>query len=116
LERDLQSLAADASPTTDVTGKLAHAHGRITNSRQRLGEVEARLAEMDATAISRDEARKALKEFDGVWANLSPREQARVLKLIFTTIEYDADAATVAVTFRPTGIAALCRGKLQEVA
>lgn len=99
-----------------MTAKLANAHGRITNSRQRLGEVEARLAEMDATAISRDEARKALKEFDGVWANLSPREQARVLKLIFTTVEYDADAATVAVTFRPTGIAALCRGKLQEVA
>ncbi len=116
LERDLQSLVADASPSSDVTGKLAHAHGRITNSRQRLGEVEARLAEMDATAISRDEARKALKEFDGVWANLSPREQARVLKLIFTSVEYDADAATVAVTFRPTGIAALCRGKLQEVA
>ena len=48
--------------------------------------------------------------------NLSPREQARVLKLIFATVEYDANAATVAVTFRPTGIAALCRGKLKEVA
>ncbi|MDX9911195.1 MAG: hypothetical protein RBS39_05140 [Phycisphaerales bacterium] len=28
--------------------------------------------------------------------------------MIFTSVEYDADAATVAVTFRPTGIAALC--------
>ncbi|MCL4825110.1 MAG: hypothetical protein KJZ57_12915, partial [Anaerolineales bacterium] len=65
---------------------------------------------------TRDEARKALNEFDGVWSQLSPREQARVLKLLLSKIEYDPANASVAVTFRATGIAALCRRNLEEAA
>ena len=116
LHKELQELIADPAPTRTVTARLAQAHEQIADSRRRLGEVDALIASTDSAGITRDEARKALKDFNSVWANLSPREQARVLKLIFATVEYDANAATVAVTFRPTGIAALCRGKLQEVA
>jgi hypothetical protein len=39
-----------------------------------------------------------------------------VLKLLFSKIEYDAENATVAVTFRATGIAALCTRRLEEAA
>ena len=116
LDKELQELIADPAPTRTVTARLAQAHEQIADSRRRLGEVDALIASTNSAGITRDEARKALKDFNSVWANLSPREQARVLKLIFATVEYDANAATVAVTFRPTGIAALCRGKLKEVA
>lgn len=116
LDKELHDLIADGNPAPPVTSRLAHVHEQITDARQRLPEVAARITEIDGTTISRDEARKALREFDRVWANLSPREQARVLKLLFSRVEYDAAAGTVAVTFRPTGIAGLCRRRLEDAA
>jgi len=115
-DRELRGLVTDTSGGTGASLRLAQAHERITEGRRRRGEVEARIKEIDGTAITREEARKALKEFDSVWANLSPREQARVLKLLFSSVDYDAKAGTISVTFRPTGIAALCRRNLEDAA
>jgi len=108
-ERELQQLVTDGTAARGTTERLAAAHERITDARRRLPDIEKRLAELAGLVITREEAQTALRDFDGVWNNLIPREQARLLKLIFTTVEYDARAGTVSVTFRPTGIAALCR-------
>jgi site-specific DNA recombinase len=116
LEKELRELVADRSGSTATTARLAAAHERVSGARTRLAEVETRLGLIGASALTREEARKALNEFDGVWAQLSPREQGRVLKLLFSRIEYDAENATVAVTFRATGIAALCARQLEEAA
>jgi site-specific DNA recombinase len=115
-DRELRGLVADTSGSPDASLRLAQAHERITEGRRRLGEVGARIKEIDGEAITREEARKALKEFDAVWANLSPREQARLLKLLFSSVDYDGKAGTISVTFRPTGIAALSRRKLEDAA
>jgi site-specific DNA recombinase len=116
MDRELRELVADQSGGAAATARLANVHEQITGARTRLSEVDARLGTIESAAITRDDARKALTEFDGVWSNLSPREQARVLKLLFSKIEYDPANASVAVTFRATGIAALCRRKLEEAA
>jgi site-specific DNA recombinase len=116
MEKELRELVADRSGSATTTARLASAHEQVTGARARLAEVEARLGLIGASVITRDEAREALNEFDGVWAQLSPREQGRVLKLLFSKIEYDAENATVAVTFRATGIAALCARTLEEAA
>ena len=116
LDKELRELVADRGANTAATARLANVHEQITGARTRLGEVDARLAKIASATITRDDARKALCEFDGVWSNLSPREQARVLKLLFSKIEYDPANASVAVTFRATGIAALCRRKLEDAA
>ncbi len=44
---------------------------------------------------------------------LTPKEQVRVLELLIERVEYDGEAGTVSVTFRPTGIRAL-EGTQQE--
>ena len=116
LERELQALVTEDSATPGATGRLAFVHERISAGRKRLPDLDARIAEIDNGAITREEAQGALREFDAVWANLTPREQARVLRLLLSTVEYDADGGTVSVTFRPTGIAALCKRRLEEAA
>jgi site-specific DNA recombinase len=55
-------------------------------------------------------------DFDGLWQSLIPREQARLLKLLISTVEYDGDASTVSVTFRPTSIRVLIDRKLENAA
>ena len=78
--------------------------------------VETRSAELDADTITREEAAAAFADFDSLWQNLIPREQARLLRLLISTVEYDATAGTVAVTFRPTSIRALLARRLEEAA
>jgi site-specific DNA recombinase len=48
-----------------------------------------------------------LGQFDAVWDALSPREQGRVLGLLIERVEHDGREASVAITFRPTGIKTL---------
>ncbi|MBX3368738.1 MAG: recombinase family protein [Phycisphaeraceae bacterium] len=115
-DRELRDLVSDKSGASGVSGRLVQAHERISDGRRRLAEIEARIKTGEGEAIPREEACAALREFETVWANLSPREQARVLKLIFSKVEYDGVASTISVTFRPSGIAALCRRKLEEAA
>jgi len=116
MEKELRELVADKSGNAAATARLASAHEQVSGARSRLAEIETRLGVLGAKAINREEARRALNEFDGVWSQLSPREQGRVLKLLLSKIEYDAENATVAVTFRATGIAALCTRRLEEAA
>lgn len=51
--------------------------------------------------------RQALAEFEGVWARLTPRRQARVAHLLLERVVYDAREETIAMTFRPTMLEAL---------
>ncbi|MCK4414403.1 MAG: recombinase family protein [Candidatus Eisenbacteria sp.] len=49
----------------------------------------------------------ALGNFVPIWGNLSPREQARVIRLLIERVVFDPEAGEVALTFRPSGIDAL---------
>jgi site-specific DNA recombinase len=46
----------------------------------------------------------ALAAFEPVWEQLSPKEQARVVRLLVSRVEYDGSGGSVAITFRPSGI------------
>ncbi len=48
--------------------------------------------------------------FDPVWETLTPREQARVIRLLVQRVDYDGEKGTVSVTFHPAGIKTLRRG------
>ena len=113
---ELRKLVAEGKTSPDVTSRIADLNQRITEADRRLPELEAAIADLEAEAVSQDEARAAFTDFDGLWESLIPREQARLLKLLLTTVEYDGDAGTVAVTFRPTSIRALINRRLEEAA
>ncbi|QYO64635.1 recombinase family protein [Leptolyngbya sp. 7M] len=75
MEKELRELVADKSGSAASTARLASAHEQVSGARSRLAEIETRLGVLGAKAINREEARRALNEFDGVWSQLSPREQ-----------------------------------------
>jgi len=58
-----------------------------------------------------------LAQFDGIWAALTPTEQARVLALLIERIEFDGKGGNVSITFHPPGIKAMAgEAKLEETA
>jgi site-specific DNA recombinase len=72
-----------------------------------LQELASESDRLEANRLSDAVVAKALAEFDGVWAALTPKEQARLIGLLVESIEYDGAAGTVAITFHPAGIKAL---------
>jgi len=118
LERDHRELRelAVGSTTADSAAQIAHLHARIADAERRLAVIDARAAELDAETITGEEAAAAFADFDGMWSSLIPREQARLLRLLISAVDYDATVGTVAVTFRPTSIRALLARRLEEAA
>lgn len=110
----LRRLVADGATTSNVTSRIADLNERISDAEQRRPELDARMAELERETMSRAEAEAAFADFDSLWNNLIPREQARLLNLLISNVEYDAIAGTVAVTFRPTSINALVRTQTKE--
>ncbi len=113
---ELQQLATSGKSTADVTARIADLHQRLSATDQRLSVLESRVAELEGQKVTQAEARAAFADFDGLWENLIPREQARLLKLLISTVEYDGEAETVSVTFRPTSIRSLISRKMEEAA
>ena len=107
---DLQQMAMETIGTDDespATKCLADAQDRVRLGEIRLTEIREESIRLRAEAISEDEIAGALGDFDGMWAALSPREQARVLQLLIGRVEDDGEGGTVSVTFRPSGIKTL---------
>jgi len=115
-QQELQQLATSAQMTTDVTTRIAELHERLAAAERRLPELDSKVADLEAQTVSEAEARFAFADFDALWASLAPREQARLLNLLVSTVEYDGNAGTVSVTFRPTSIRSLIDRKLEDAA
>jgi site-specific DNA recombinase len=114
--KELQQLVAGGEATTEVTARIADLHERLSAADQRLPDLEARVVDLEAQRVTPEEARAAFADFDSLWASLIPREQARLLKLLISTVEYDGEAGTVSVTFRPTTIRSLIERRREEAA
>jgi site-specific DNA recombinase len=98
-----------ASDGRSITQRLAELDERSAQIELRLTEIQETLAAVDRSVIQANDVAKALSLFVPVWQVLTPREQARVLRLLVETIDYDGKTKEVAITLRPTGIAMLVR-------
>ena len=111
---ELRRLVADNKTSADVTSRIADLNQRITDADRRLPELERAVADLEAETISQAEAQAAFTDFDGLWESLIPREQARLLQLLLTSVDYDGDDGTVSVAFRPTSIRSLINRRLKD--
>lgn len=115
-DEELRQLATNGKSSADVTARIADLHQRLSWADQRLSQLGSRVAELEGQTVTQADARAAFADFDGLWESLIPREQARLLKLLIEKVEYDGEAGTVSVTFRPTSIRSLIDRKLEEAA
>jgi site-specific DNA recombinase len=99
----------------EKAGELANIQDRIRAAGQRAAEVREQIVAMSQELVDEREVDAALSVFDPVWETLSPREQARVIRLLVERVDYDGKNGTVAVTFRPNGIKTLAT-QFEEVA
>ncbi len=95
-----------------VTEHLADLQDRIRTLEQRNTEIHEDIMSLQREAIDVSDVERALSVFDPVWETLSPREQARIIRLLIDRVAYDGRDGTVTVTFHSPGIKALCNQSL----
>ncbi|MGJ8635700.1 MAG: recombinase family protein [Phycisphaerales bacterium] len=84
----------DQERVTELQGIIAANERRAERIRDRLESAQGEQIDSEAIGVM-------LGDFDEVWSNLIPREQARLLKLLIEKVEYDAEGQCVQITYRP---------------
>jgi site-specific DNA recombinase len=116
LERELTRHAQEVRKLVSQVGapgespaaaRLADLQERVRVAETRATAVRDEILALSSKVIDEEELARALALFDPVWTSLSAGEQARALNLLIERVTYDGAAGTLAITFRPTGIAAL---------
>jgi len=106
---DAVAQGGDAPPV--LVARLKEGDGLLADVERRAAEVRAELQALELGAIDPGELREALAGLESIWAELFPRERARVLALLIERVEFDAAEGEVAITFRPGGPKALRNGQ-----
>ena len=75
---------------------------------RQLRDVRDQLAESVGQTVDAASVRKTLREFDGIWSEMTPREQEKFVKTLVERVTYDGATCTVTVGFRAAGIRQLC--------
>ena len=102
--------------TTDNPADLVSLNEKITAAEQRLTAAKDQRERLTAEDMRPEDLRDALSAFEPVWEQLSPREQARVIRLLVEKVDYDGAGGSVSITFRPSGIKTLANQGVREVA
>lgn len=113
---ELSRLAVSEKPSSATTARIADLHERVARGEQRLADVRNRVREIERQQIDAGDVAAAFSDFDGVWDALSSREQAQVVSLLVSRVEFDVSDSTVAISFFPTAIKVLADGSAEDAA
>ncbi|MCB9833789.1 MAG: recombinase family protein [Planctomycetes bacterium] len=95
-------------------GAIGQRIGELGDQIERLDAREQELRDdilgMERNVIDEEGVRAALAEFDRVWAQLVPKEQIKVLRLLVERIEFDGGKGEVEISYRPGGMRLLAEG------
>jgi site-specific DNA recombinase len=117
LERDLLRgqgevrllLAEVGNGTTSggVVSRLAELQERVGQVEQRIARLRAQMEAVRQERLDEAEAARALAGLDPAWETMTPGEQARVITLLVSRVDYDGARGKVGITFHPLGLKTL---------
>jgi hypothetical protein len=90
-----------------VVSRLAELQERVGQVEQRIARLRAQREVIEQERLDEAEATRALAGLDPAWATLTPPEQARVVQLLVSQVDYDGAQGKVAITFHPLGLKTL---------
>ncbi len=114
LNSEISEAASDTASNGHVATRLADLHEELHKAEQHLTKLRRQLEANQSNVITKNEVDSALKAFAPLWESLSPRERARVLRLLVQRVEYDGANGKIAVTFHANGIRTLGQHDLSD--
>ena len=113
---EIRRLAVNGDQSSATTALIADLHDRIGRAEVRSSELDDRIPTLEREQLSKEDVAAAFDDFDGVWESLSPREQAQIIGLLVSRIEFDAKDSSVAVCFHVSAIKTLAERAVGEAA
>jgi len=107
IHAEITKIATDAATNGHAAARLAELHEMLRDAERRLSELRDQVERARRGMVTKAEVDSALEAFTPLWDALSPREQARVLRLLIQRVDYDGANGKVAVTFHANGIRTL---------
>jgi site-specific DNA recombinase len=117
LERDLlrgqsevrQLLAEVGSGTSSnaAVTRLAELQARLAQIEQRLARLRGQMEALQQERLDQAAITEALSGLVPAWEGMTPSEQARVLRLLVSRVDYDGQHGKASITFQPLGLKTL---------
>jgi site-specific DNA recombinase len=95
-----------------VVSRLAQLQERVGHVEQRIARLRAQTEAVQQERLDEAEASRALAGLDPAWDGMTPQEQARVVGLLVSRVDYDGAQGKVAITFHPLGLKTLAGQRL----
>lgn len=100
-------MAVAPAPNSATTARIADLHERVSQDEHRLSQIRYQILDLEGHRMSQADVDAAFADFDSVWNGLSSREQAKVMTLLVSRVEFDSADTTIAITFHPTALRTL---------
>jgi site-specific DNA recombinase len=117
LERDLlrgqsevRKLLAEVGSGTSSNGavtRLAELQARLAQIEQRLARLRGQMEALQQERLDQAAVTESLSDLVPAWERMTPHEQARVVRLLVSRVDYDAKHGKASITFQPLGLKTL---------
>jgi site-specific DNA recombinase len=113
---EISRIAVSANPSAATASRLADLHQRVTNAEVDLGSVGSRIEQVKKKRFDEADITAAFANFDNVWGTLSSREQAKLVKLLVSRVEFESNEGSIEISFHPSAIRELTAKNLGDAA
>jgi site-specific DNA recombinase len=124
LERDLlrgqnegRKLLAEVGSGTSSNGavtRLAELQARLAQVEQRLARLRGQMEAWQQDCLDQAAVTEALAGLVPAWETMTPDEQARVVRLLVSRVEYDGKQSKASITFQSLGLKTLATEMLSR--
>jgi site-specific DNA recombinase len=112
----LAEVGSGTSSNAAVT-RLAELQARLAQIEQRLARWRGQMDALQQERLDQAAATQALSGLVPAWERMTPIEQARVVRLLVSRVDYDGKQGKASITFQPLGLKTLASeilGRHQE--
>jgi site-specific DNA recombinase len=86
---------------------LAELQARLAQVEQRLTRLRGQMEALQQERLDQAAATEALSGLVPAWQTMTPNEQARVVRLLVSRVDYDGQQGKASITFQPLGLKTL---------
>jgi hypothetical protein len=109
----LAEVGSGTSSNAAVT-RLAELQARLAQVEQRLARVRGQREALQQERLDQAAATEALSGLVPAWQTMTPDEQARVVRLLVSRVDYDGQHGKASILFQPLGLKTLASEMLGQ--
>jgi site-specific DNA recombinase len=105
--RKLLAEVGSGNSSNAAVTRLAELQARLAQVEQGLARLRGQMEALQQERLDQAAATEALSGLVPAWQTMTPHEQARVVRLLVSRVDYDGEQGKASITFQPLGLKTL---------